>query len=88
VGACGAGPAGSESQPYLEGGIDLAAFRGGGARMGCSETPGRGTRPTGARGGLRIGFGENRETRCLPCLVSTGVGLTGAWSGEWLRPVG
>jgi hypothetical protein len=46
VGACGAGAAGSESLPYLEGGIEAAALPGGGAGMGCSETPVRGTRPT------------------------------------------
>ncbi len=31
VGACGAGAAGSEIQPYLEGGIAVAALFGGGA---------------------------------------------------------
>jgi hypothetical protein len=30
VGACGAGAAGSESQPYLEGGIEAADLFGGG----------------------------------------------------------
>ena len=51
AGACGAGAAGSESQPYLEGGIEAAdLFEGrlGGARC------------------LRIGFGEDRGTRSLP----------------------
>ena len=43
VGACGAEAAGSESQPYLEGGIEAAALPGGVAR-GLS---GLGTRPTG-----------------------------------------
>ena len=51
VGACGAGAAGSESQPYLEGGIEAADLFGG--RLG------------GARC-LRIGFGEDRGTRSLP----------------------
>ena len=51
VGACGAGAAGSESQPYLEGaGSGDPAYRG---RLG-------GTRC------LRIGFGEDRGTRSLP----------------------
>jgi len=31
AGACGAGAAGSESQPYLEGGIEAADLSGGGA---------------------------------------------------------
>ncbi len=44
MGACGAGAAGSESQPYLEGGIEAVALPGGGA-----GTPGRGTRPTRGR---------------------------------------
>ena len=51
AGACGAGAAGSESQPYLEGGIEAADLFGG--RLG------------GARC-LRIGFGEDRGTRSLP----------------------
>jgi len=33
VGACGAGAAGSEIQPYLEGGIEDAALSGGGAGL-------------------------------------------------------
>ena len=51
AGACGAGAAGSESQPYLEGGIEVVDLFGG--RLG------------GARC-LRIGFGEDRGTRSLP----------------------
>ena len=47
VGACGAGAAGSESQPYLEGGIEAAALPGDGAGTGCSGLSGLGTRPTG-----------------------------------------
>ena len=76
VGACGAGAAGSESQPYLEGGIEAVDLFGG--RLG------------GARC-LRIGFGEDRGTRSLPGwalpvgllwggpwdTVPTGVGPTG-----------
>ena len=48
VGACGAGAAGSEIQPYLERGIEEAALFGG-RRVAVrgSGTPGRGTRPTG-----------------------------------------
>ena len=46
--ACGAGAAGSEIQPYLEGGIEAAALSGGRrVAVGGSGTPGRVTRPTG-----------------------------------------
>jgi hypothetical protein len=38
VGACGAGVAGSESQPYLEGGIEEAALSRGGAGLVGSES--------------------------------------------------
>jgi hypothetical protein len=51
AGACGAGAAGSESQPYLEGGIEAADLFGG--RLGAARC-------------LRIGFGEDRGTRSLP----------------------
>ena len=37
VGACGAGAAGSEIQPYLEGGIEEAALSGGGAGVGAGH---------------------------------------------------
>ena len=48
MGGWGAGMAGSEIQPYLEGGIEEAALSGGGAgAVGGLRTPGRGTRPTG-----------------------------------------
>ena len=57
VGACGAGAAGSESQPYLEGGIEAVDLFGGGAG--------------GARC-LRIGFGEDRGTRSLPGWLTLG----------------
>ena len=52
VGACGAGAAGSEIQPYLEGATEEAALSGG-RRVAVrgSGTPGRGTRPTGRRAG-------------------------------------
>jgi len=57
VGACGAGMAGSEIQPYLEGGIEGAALSAGRrVAVGGSGTPGRETRPTGRlarRGGLQ-----------------------------------
>jgi len=38
VGACGAGAAGSEIQPYLEGGIEEAALSRGGAGLVGSES--------------------------------------------------
>ena len=37
VGACGAGAAGSEIQPYLEGGIEEAALSGGRRGGGCGD---------------------------------------------------
>ena len=39
VGACGAGAAGSEIQPYLEGGIEEAALFGGGTGGGEPALP-------------------------------------------------
>jgi len=42
VGACGAGAAGSETQPYLEGGIEAVALSGGGAETGCPGFVGAG----------------------------------------------
>ena len=70
MGACGAGAAGSEIQPYLEGGIEEAALfggrRGGGRGDAGSGDPAyKGGRLGGARC-LPIGFGEDRETRSLP----------------------
>ena len=37
MGACGAGAAGSEIQPYLEGGIEEAALSGGRRGGGCGD---------------------------------------------------
>ena len=72
MGACGAGAAGSEIQPYLEGGIEEEALFGGrrvavrGSGDAGSGWPGlQGGRLGGARC-LPIGFGEDRETRSLP----------------------
>jgi len=47
VGACGAGMAGSEIQPYLEGGIEAAALSG-----GRRVARGRRVRRPGLQGGL------------------------------------
>ena len=82
VGAGGAGAAGAEIQPYLEGATEEAALSGG-RRVAVrgSGTPGRGTWPTGRRlGGARclpIGFGEDRETRSLPGWALPGWALPG-----------
>ena len=65
AGACGAGAAGSESQPYLEGGFEAVDLCGG--RLGAARC-------------LRIGFGEDRETRCL-----TGWALAGRGRAIWGR---
>jgi hypothetical protein len=71
-GACGAGATGSEIQPYLEGGIEEAALSGGG---GWCPMPAHWV------------WGGPWDT--VPTgLVPTGLGLTGAWAGEGLRPVG
>ncbi len=52
VGACGTGMAGSEIQPYLEGGIEEGALSAGRrVAVRSSGPPGRVTRPTG--GGLQ-----------------------------------
>ena len=71
MGACGAGAAGSESQPYLEGGIEAADLFGG--RLG------------GARC-LRIGFGEDRGTRSLPGWALPGWALPEWALPEWALP--
>ena len=61
VGACGAGAAGSESQPYLAGaGSGDPAYRG--RHRGGGFIWGR----LGGARCLRIGFGEDRGTRSLP----------------------
>ena len=73
MGACGAGAAGSESQPYLEGaGSGDPAYKGaaGSERRpylegGIEAVDLFGGRLGGARC-LRIGFGEDRGTRSLP----------------------
>jgi hypothetical protein len=63
VGACGAGVAGSESQPYHRG----RRVRRPGLQGGIEEAP------DGARC-LPIGFGEDRETRSLPGWALAGRG--------------
>ena len=69
MGACGAGAAGSEIQPYLEGGIEEEALSGGRRGGGLLGDAGSGDPAYRGLGGARclpIGFGEDRETRSLP----------------------
>ena len=73
AGACGAGAAGSESQPYLEGGIEAVDLFWG--AVGRSPMPADWV------------WGGPWDT-VLTGLVSTGLSLTGAWADEGLRPVG
>ena len=72
------GAAGSEIQPYLEGGIEEEALSGGrrgGGRgdAGSGDPAYKGGRLGGARC-LPIGFGEDRETRSLPDWALAGRG--------------
>ena len=62
------GAAGSEIQPYLEGGIEAEALSGGRRGGGRGDAGSGDPAYKGGLGGARclpIGFGEDRETRCL-----------------------
>ena len=90
MGAGGAGAAGSEIQPYLEGATEEAALSGGrrvavrGSAGANTGTPGPGDPAyRGGLGGARclpIWFGEDRETRSLP-----GWALAGRGRAIWGR---
>jgi len=80
AGACGAGAAGSESQPYLEGGIEAADLFGGG--WAVPDACGLGL-------GRTVGHGPYRSGRCRigPYWGGAGTGCAGA-PGRETRPTG